>query len=267
MLFCSGNRANWSLTVKQRRMHGLSDVTVVDAGILLASFARRFLVLLLELQLIHHLFLDRHDACLRRVWLLGFFVLEVAVTQGGRVDLLLADELLNARVGQHLTLLRVSSGLPTDGLTRSLWINEELILSCFDDFALGKICLRLLQSLFSHLLPQLFCFDQGVVGSVCLSYGISGLNLRLFHILNFRLWYWLGFKYRRRLALSFLFLWRWSDTLLRQGLWFLLDSLKWSFFVCLCQLSLLFFALLFLLYLFFQGLVSFRQILNQLTGL
>jgi hypothetical protein len=85
-------------------MHGLSDVAVFDAGILLASFARRFLVLVLELHLIHHLFLDRHDACLRRVWLLGFVVLEVAVTQGGRVDLLLADELLNARVGQHLTL-------------------------------------------------------------------------------------------------------------------------------------------------------------------
>ncbi len=183
-------------------MHGLSDATVVDAGILLASFARRFLVLLLELHLIHHLFLDRHDACLRQLWLLGFVVLEIAVTQGGRVDLLLADELLNARVGQHLTLLRVDSGLPTDGLIRSLWINEELILR-FDDFALCKICLRFLQSLFSHLVPQLFGFDQGVVGSVCLSYGISGLNLRLFHILNFRLWYWLGFRYRRRLALSF----------------------------------------------------------------
>ena len=203
MLFCSGNRANWSLTVKQRRMHGLSDVAVVDAGILLASFARQFLVLLLKLQLIHHLFLDRHDACLRRVWLLGFVVLEVAVTQGGRVDLLLADELLNARVGQHLTLLRVRSGMATNGLTRSLWINEELILGCFDDFALGKICLRLLHCLFSHLFPQLFCFDQGVVGSVCLSYGISGLNLWLFHILNFRLGYWLGLWYRRRLALSF----------------------------------------------------------------
>lgn len=104
ILFCIGNRANWNLTVKKWRMHGLSDVAVFDAGILLASFARRFLVLVLELHLIHHLFLDRHDACLRRVWLLGFVVLEVAVTQGGRVDLLLADKLLNARVGQHLTL-------------------------------------------------------------------------------------------------------------------------------------------------------------------
>jgi hypothetical protein len=99
ILFISdGHRDNWSLYVKHRRLLGLVGITVVDAGILLGGFSRWFLVLLLQLQLIHYLFLDRHNACWGCKWLLRLIVLKVAGTQGSRVDLLLAHKLLHARV-------------------------------------------------------------------------------------------------------------------------------------------------------------------------
>jgi len=161
----------------------------------------------LLLQLIHYLSLDRHDARGLLKVCLGFVVLEVAVAQGGRVYLLLADKLLHARFSQHLTLLLNRRGLAKNSLIKSLRVNKEFALGFFALFVMTKIILLILQGLLSHLFPQLFRFDQGVVRSVRLGDGVLSLNLRLFRRrqLNFRLWDWLGFRHHRRLTYSFHF--------------------------------------------------------------
>lgn len=201
--------------------------------------------------------------------LLCFFVLKIAGVQGSWVDLLLAHKLLRARAHQHLALLRHESKLATHGLTGGLGVYEKLRFCCFANFLLPEICLGLLHRFFQLGFPQLLGLNQRVVRAVCLRDGVSHLNLRLLGWgLNFsRFWHWLGFDDWRRQALSFYFFRRGSHTFLRGWFWFLLSFLQRCFFVCLCNFRFLLFAVLFLLYLFFQGLVSFGQNPDQLAGL
>jgi len=74
LLLCTRQRIERSFNVKKGL---LGDVAVVDALIMLVSFTLGILVLIL----VHHLFLDRHDA--RGLLGKGFvFVIKVAVAQG-----------------------------------------------------------------------------------------------------------------------------------------------------------------------------------------